>query len=190
MWWVEDQRVDDESLLMAAARGDGPAFGVFYRRHLPTVLAYLWPRVGSREVAADLTAETFAGALESCGRFSPGREEPAVAWLLGIARNKLRESARRRRVEEGARRRLAMPVLTLEDEDLERVERLANLGGRALELLESLPEDQRAAVRARVLDEREYPELAADLGCSEQVLRKRVSRGLGELRDLMEGSNG
>lgn len=182
--------VEDEALLGAAACGDGAAFALFYRRHLATVLAYLMPRVGSREMAADLAAETFAGALESCWRFSPSSESPAVAWLLGIARNKLRESARRRRVEEGARRRLGMPALTLEDEDLERVEKLASLGGGALDLLEGLPADQQTAVRARVLDEREYPELAAELGCSEQVVRKRVSRGLEQLRDLMESPGG
>jgi RNA polymerase sigma-70 factor (ECF subfamily) len=137
-----------------------------------------------------LAAETFAGALESCARFSPDSESPAVAWLLGIARNKLCESARRRQVEAGARRRLGMPVMTLADEDLERVEKLASLGPQALDLLEGLPADQQTAVRARVLDEREYPELAAELGCSEQVVRKRVSRGLEHLRDLMEGSGG
>lgn len=182
--------VEDEALLVAAASGDGAAFALFYRRHLPAVLAYLLPRVGSREVAADLAAETFAGALEGCGRFSPSAESPAMAWLLGIARNKLRESARRRKIEQGARQRLGMPVVRLEDEDLERVEELASLGGRALELLEGLPADQRAAIRARVLDEREYPELASELSCSEQVVRKRVSRGLGHLRDLMGGSGG
>jgi RNA polymerase sigma factor (sigma-70 family) len=180
---------DDDLLLAAAARGDGVAFAVFYRRHLPAVLSFLVARVASREVAADLAAETFAGALLSCRRFSAGGE-PAVAWLLGIARNKLRESARRRRVEDGARRRLAMPPLALEDEDLARVDELAAAGVRALDLLEALSPAQREAVRARVLDEREYAELAIELGCSEQVVRQRVSRGLRELRDLMEGTNG
>jgi RNA polymerase sigma-70 factor (ECF subfamily) len=180
---------DDDLLLAAAARGDGAAFAVFYRRHLPVVLAFLVVRVASRELAADLAAETFAGALVSCGRFSPGGE-PAVAWLLGIARNKLRESARRRRVEDSARRRLGMPALALEDGDLERVEELAGLGRRALDLLDGLPASQREAVRARVVDEREYAELASELDCSEQVVRQRVSRGLRELRDLMEDTNG
>jgi DNA-directed RNA polymerase specialized sigma24 family protein len=46
-------------------------------------------RVGSEEVAADLAGETFAAALLACGRYRAG-EAPALAWLLGIARNKLR----------------------------------------------------------------------------------------------------
>jgi RNA polymerase sigma factor (sigma-70 family) len=175
----------DDALLAASARGDGVAFASFYRRHLALVLAFLMVRVRSPELAADLAAETFAGALLSCGRYEPG-EQPAVAWLLGISRNKLRESARRHRIEDRARIRLGMPVLALSDDDLDRVEELAGIGRRALELLERLPAAQREAVQARVLEEREYKQLADELGCSEQVIRQRVSRGLRQLKTTME----
>src|ERR1700727_195696 len=49
----------------------------------------------------------------------------------------------------------------------------------ALELMESLPSQQRDAVRARVIDGREYDEIAEELRCSPSLVRKRVSRGLG-----------
>jgi RNA polymerase sigma factor (sigma-70 family) len=49
-------------------------------------------------------------------------------------------------------------------------------------LLDGLPDDQRAALIARVVDEREYEEIAKDLECSELVVRKRVSRALAALR--------
>jgi RNA polymerase sigma-70 factor (ECF subfamily) len=53
--------------------------------------------------------------------------------------------------------------------------------------LAQLPTDQRAAVRARVLEERSYREIASELDCSEAVVRQRVSRGLSLLRGEMEG---
>jgi RNA polymerase sigma-70 factor (ECF subfamily) len=52
-------------------------------------------------------------------------------------------------------------------------------------LLSDLPEDLREAVVARVLEERDYDEIAAKLGCSQQVVRKRVSRGLTRLRSVL-----
>lgn len=171
--------------MLATARGDADAFAVFYRRHVAEVLGFLARRTGSCELAADLAGETFAGALLGCGRYRPGGA-PALAWLLGIARNKLRESARRGRVDQRARERLGMPPLALDDADLARVELLAGEGERALELLEGLPVAQREAVRARVLEDRGYRELAGELGCSEQVLRQHVSRGLRRLRTLIE----
>jgi RNA polymerase sigma-70 factor (ECF subfamily) len=109
--------------------------------------------------------------------------------VLGIARNKLRESRRRGRVEDRARRRLAFEPEVLDDDDLARVEELAaGAEPPVLELVEQLPERQRDAVRSRVIDDREYGDVARELGCSELVARQRVSRGLARLRDqLTEG---
>jgi RNA polymerase sigma-70 factor (ECF subfamily) len=77
----------------------------------------------------------------------------------------------------------------LEDEDLERIEGLAGRSDIAMLALAGLPADQREAVLARIVDERDYGEMATKLRCSESVARKRVSRGLAQLRDqLGEGS--
>lgn len=176
----------DAALLGAVARGDEAAFAELYRRFLPVVVGWIYGQTGDREVAADLGAEVFAAALISSGRYRAERG-PAGIWLLGIARNKLRESARRRRVEDRARRRLGIEPLPLTDEDLERVEELACDTGEWTALLEGLPDDQREAVVGRVLDERTYEELAERLQCSELVVRKRVSRALKTLRSQMEG---
>jgi RNA polymerase sigma factor (sigma-70 family) len=180
-----DDPRDDDELLLATATGDGAAFGEFYGRHVAEVLAFLVRRVGSEEVAADIAGETFAAALLACERYRAGGA-PAVAWLLGIARNKLRESARRGSVETEARRRLGIPVIAFDDEDILRVQELASVGEEALELLDRLPATQRDAIRARVLDEQDYERLAHDLGHSRQVARQHVSRGLRRLRTLME----
>jgi RNA polymerase sigma-70 factor (ECF subfamily) len=69
---------------------------------------------------------------------------------------------------------------------MRRIERISALDRTALELVDELPGDQRMAVRARVIDERDYPDIAKDLRCSEAVVRKRVSRGLGTVRARME----
>jgi RNA polymerase sigma factor (sigma-70 family) len=167
----------DEELL-AAARSDPAAFGAFYRRFEGRMLRYFLSRVGDAEVAADLTAETFAAALASISRFR-ARKGAAGAWLFGIAHNTLAMSARRGRVEARARVRMGMPPLELTDELIERIDALA---GPALELVGDLPREQEQAVRARVIDEREYADIAKDLRCSEAVVRKRVSRGLAQVR--------
>jgi RNA polymerase sigma-70 factor (ECF subfamily) len=53
--------------------------------------------------------------------------------------------------------------------------------------LSRLPADERTAVRARIVEERNYREIALSLGCSELVVRKRVSRGLARLRAELAG---
>jgi RNA polymerase sigma-70 factor (ECF subfamily) len=180
-----DPRTDGE--LLVATATDPEAFGTFFRRHVRGVLAFFRRRVGSAEVALDLTAETFAAALEASPRYEL-RPEPARNWLYGIAWNKLHEAQRRGRADDAVRRALGMAPILLTDEGIERIESLA--GSPALELMEALPAQQRDAVRARVVEGRPYEEIAAELSCSSSVVRKRVSRGLRTLRSELEVPDG
>jgi RNA polymerase sigma factor (sigma-70 family) len=176
----------DTALLAAIAERDGAAFAVFYRRHLPAVLAFLIRETRDREAAADLAAEVFAAVLLSAGRYAE-QTESATPWVIGIARNKLLMSFRHGRVEARARHRLGYQPVALDDGDLDRIEEIAQGGaGRLVALVEDLPADERFAVRSRVLEERPYREIASELRCSEMVIRKRVSRGLARLRDQLE----
>jgi RNA polymerase sigma factor (sigma-70 family) len=177
-----DPRTDGE--LLIATVTDPEAFAVFYRRHVRGVLSFFRRRTASAEIAFDLTAETFASALEAVPRYEL-RAEPARGWLYGIAWNKLHEARRRGRAQDDTRRALGMAPVLLTDEALARLEQLS--GGAALEALERLPADQRSAVRARVIDERPYHEIATELQCSESVVRQRVSRGVRAMRDQLSG---
>lgn len=176
--------------LLAGADQDPSLFGLFYRRHVNAVLGYHYRRTGCAQTAADLTAETFAAAYLARSRFRPG-PAPARAWLFGIARRQLGTFARRQRVADRARRRLAVPSIELENDDLERIERLVDLEPVAAAVRSAvarLPTGQAEAIRLRVADERTYAEVAEVLGCSEGAARVRVSRGLRTLAELMEES--
>jgi RNA polymerase sigma-70 factor (ECF subfamily) len=158
---------------------------VLYDRYEDPLLAFFRRATGHADVAADLTAEVFAVALASLDSFRPELGS-ARGWLFGIARHELAQSWRRGRVDAQARRRLGMEPIVLTDENLDRIDRLGEAGVLdSLRLLESLPADQRDAVRGRVIDGRDYQEIARELGCSELVVRQRVSRGLRRLRSLV-----
>jgi RNA polymerase sigma-70 factor (ECF subfamily) len=176
----------DEKLIAAAQEGDDRAFAEFYRRYLPVVMAFHRRAVGDAQLALDLTAETFAGLVVGLDRFDP-RLGSGLSFLLGIAGNKQRESFRRGRVESEARRRLALEPLRVDDAALAQVDERAEAAASGLlASLATLPDDQRAAIEARVLDERAYADIAGELRCSEAVVRQRVRRGLMRLRRLWE----
>jgi len=179
---VEDR--SDEDLLCAATR-EPMAFGEFYRRHERALVVFFMRRTRSAELAVDLTAESFAATLASVARFEPRGEGSATAWLFGIARHVLARSVRRQQVEDRARRRLGMAPLALTDELIERIDASAS-SPSADELLAELPAAQREALEARVVDERDYADIAAELRCSEAVVRQRVSRALQRLRARVE----
>ena len=183
-----DGRSDDD--LLAATRSEPEAFAVFYRRHVHALLAYFVRRTRDADLAADLTAETFAAALDGAHRHRP-EKGPGAAWLYGIAKRTLVSAALQGAVEDRARRRLGMNPVAITDGDLERVEALATAEAVAPLLqqgLKELPRAQREAVLARVLAQDEYADIAARARTSELVIRKRVQRGLTSLRQRLERS--
>jgi RNA polymerase sigma-70 factor (ECF subfamily) len=172
---------DDELL----ASDEPEDFALFYRRHLDWVLGYLQRRTRDPELAADLCAEVFAAALLARRRYRP-RDGHANSWLFSIAHNKLTDAQRRGHVEQRARTRLGMQRVVPDERDLAWIEAL----GEEVDVagaLASLPEEQRAAVTARVVHDRDYPEMAAREGVTEAVMRKRVSRGLAAMRARLGG---
>lgn len=188
MSMAQDQPTDAE--LLALTRSDGTAFGVFYRRHVHAVLGFVVRRVGNAEAGADLTAEVFATALIQAESYAPERGE-ASSWLYGIANNKVLSYQRSGAIESRARHRLGIASLALTDEGIERVERLASLDVEARvlhEAMDDLPDDQREALLARVVDERSYAEIAHDSDVSALLARKRVSRALHALRNRLGAS--
>lgn len=176
------QLPDDE--LLARTADDCEAFGEFYDRHVRAVLAELRHRGLATEDALDVTAEVFAAALLASRRYRPG-EAPARAWLIGIAKNKLAHRHRREATDTAARRKLGMARLTYSDEALERVEDLLEADARRYTNgTAALPPAEREAVVARVIEERDYEEIAASSGATPAAIRQRVSRGLAKLARL------
>jgi RNA polymerase sigma-70 factor (ECF subfamily) len=174
------QHPSDVSLLSSEQPDD---FGAFYDRHVRAVTAYVAGRVRQPEVRFDVVAETFACALEKRGQYDAGRG-PAIAWLLGIAHNLIADAARRGRVEAASRTRLGMEPVELDEEQLGAI---AQYSGDDLQAaLSATPGVQRDAVVRHVMFGQPYGVIAEDLATSEQVIRKRVSRGLASLRARLE----
>ncbi len=165
--------------LIRAAASDPAAFSELFARHAATLHA--WFRQRLEWAASDLTAETFARAWLSRGRFRDLRDGSALPWLYGIAANILAETVRRDRVETRARERLGLPLDLAEEDGYAEVEarlspRLALAGS-----LRSLPDHERRAVELRVLEELPYDQIAKRLEIPSAAARLRVSRGLRRL---------
>jgi RNA polymerase sigma factor (sigma-70 family) len=183
---VLEERTDSE--LLIASRTEPEAFTELYRRHAEDLLRYFARRTLDPETAAELTAETFAEAFASRANYRD-QGVNGVAWLYGIARHRLGRFFRSGRVEAAARRKLGMPERDLAPQDYERIEDLidfAPIRVALVEALDTLNEEQRDALRLRVIDGLGYAEVAERLKCTEQNARQRVSRGLKKLALLLQ----
>ncbi len=183
--------LDDRDLLLAAA-ADREAFAEVYRRHVGGLLGYFSRAVGRSDLAFDLTAETFAAALLALPEYKAG-PAPGKSWLYAVAHNRLMDARRRGRAEARAREELGMLAIALSEQAESALDQVIarSEGQHALELVGDLAVEQRDAITARFINGLDYPEIAVEMQCSEQVVRKRVSRGLSALRArLAEGVDG
>jgi RNA polymerase sigma-70 factor (ECF subfamily) len=179
--------LSDAELLVLSAE-EPEAFTAVYERHAEAILSYFARRTLDPEASAELTAETFAEAFASRGRFRD-RGGGGAGWMYGIARHQLGRYFRSGAVDRRARSRLQLPDRHLVPEDYERIEELIDFErvGRAIaKALGVLSEEQREALTLRVVEGRPYREVAEVLRCSEETARARVSRGLKRLRQVLE----
>ena len=151
-------------------------------RHLDDVHAYLVYLTGDRATAEELTAETFARALERWHRFDPRRAGPRT-WLCQLARSTaldhFRAEARRRRREQVYHLR-------------ERAEPSTGTFGEGLSptiesALAALSAGEREVIALRVLLDLDGESAARLLGISATACSTRLSRALKKLEDGVRG---
>lgn len=179
--------LSDAELLRRTAR-DPDAFLVVHDRWAPVLHGWARRRIDGDAQAADVVAETFAQAFQHAGRFHDEVDGSAGPWLFGIATNVMRHSWRRAEVERRTNRRLLRREPALTETGYEQVEQRADADALAADLrtaLAGLPEEQREAVRLRIVEQLSYDEVAARLACSNDAARLRVSRGLRRMRLLV-----
>lgn len=168
---------------------DAEALDGLYREHSRRLLIFFARRTIDAETATDLVAETFAAAFRDRRQFRGRTADEAAGWLYGIARNQLASYYRRGSVEREAMKRVAVERRDLSAEERERIEELAGIAAlrdRVREQLLHLDAPDQEILRLRVVEERDYAEIAESLGINEDAVRARVSRAVKRLRTLVE----
>ena len=157
-----------------------------YADHARPLVAFFARRTFDPQAASELMAETFAAAVADRRSF---RGDAPEAWLYGIARHQLSGWYRKAAVERKALKRLGLEPPHLTDVEYERVEELAGLQelrARVADAARRAPAESRDALRLRIVEERPYPEVAAELDIAEPAARARVSRALRGLAAELE----
>jgi RNA polymerase sigma factor (sigma-70 family) len=157
------------------------AFGAIFDRHSRSVYRYLRRRVGA-DLAADLTAETFARAFSARDRYEQ-RGESALPWLLGIATNliKMHRRGEERRLRAFASAAVAEPVVMLVDQATGTGALDDRLDAAALapalgEALAALPARQRDVLLLHTWAELSLAEIAIALDLPAATVRSHIHR--------------
>lgn len=171
---------DQDKEDIQAARTDPNGFTVLYDRYFSDIFRFVHRRLEQRDLAADITQETFLKAMVALPRYQD-RGLPFRAWLYRIALNEVRMHWRKRKevvvdvsfVEfRGLSEEIGLPV---EDEDMQR---LASALGR-------LDESKARLIDLRYMDGLSFAELGQVLGIGEDAAKMRTHRVLTQLRTYL-----
>jgi RNA polymerase sigma-70 factor (ECF subfamily) len=172
------QDLSDDALMLLVAGDRQAPCAELVARHQAPVLAFASRFLGDRQQAQEVTQEVFLTLWAERRRYRPRGK--LRGYLLGVALNRCRLAARRRRT---AQRKLSevraheAPGPELPVEQLLEAERAAQLHRELLQLSER----SRTAVILRFVNGLSYEEMAATTGQRVGTLKSQVSRGLKEL---------
>lgn len=171
------------NLVERTRAGDSAAFSDLYERCFPDVFSFVLGRTRDRELAEELTAETFFRALRRIDSVTY-RGTPVLAWLITIARNIVTDEFR------SARRRREVPWLEGTDRasDLSDPEWKVCQREEAAELWRSmskLTDDQRQCLTLQFFEHRPVSEVARLMRKSEGSVRSLQARAVRRLADVL-----
>lgn len=190
---AETAREDELLLVARSQRGDVDAFNSLVLRYQQAVFTVVMRMLGDRDIAADVTQETFLAAFRAMPSFRGGSS--FRAWLMRIASNQSCDHWRR------THRHPVDSLDSLTDEDepysasvmsslietarevnpeeallTQELQQVIQLG------LEELPLDQRVAVVLCDIQGLSYEEIAVSTQTTLGTVRSRIARGRMRLR--------
>lgn len=161
------------ALIEQLRRQEEDAFTVIYERHKRQIYNYLFRLSGSRELADDLTHDTFLSAYESLPKLRP--DSNISPWLYRIASNRFRDFLRRKKViswlpwGDGSRAECQLSCSGEEDVLPERE--------AVRTALDALKPEYSMCLVLRLAEGFSSDETARILGISTEAVRMRLSRG-------------
>jgi RNA polymerase sigma-70 factor (ECF subfamily) len=169
-------------LVESTQRGDRAAFGVIVARHQGAIYGYLRSRLLEPADAEDLCQEAFLRCYQGQARFDSS--VMLRPWLIGIARNLLREHVRRVK----RRKEVGWTELCLQLEDLidEQDDRYDAVMARLPECLQSLGQSARQALDLRYQARLRLAEIGEQLRRSEGAVKLLMFRARQALKNCLD----
>ncbi len=168
-------------ILRKAQNGDTQAFAVIYDYFAEKIYRFIYFRVGHKEIAEDVLADTFVKSWQKINQINS--PDALSGWLYQIARNNIidyyrvkKETVSLDEVSETLQD-LAEPVNEVDASLLQK---------RILKILKQLPEEQEQVVKYRFFEDLTNEEIAYIMGKSEGAVRVIQHRAITKLKELLK----
>ena len=176
---TDSTNATDADLFQRVIAGDEEAFTCLYRRRQGGLYRFALHMTGSQAAAEDVTQDVFLALMRQVDMYDPARGSVA-AYLYGIARNLIAKHLGRRTAvalpDEGDEGTWFIGAVTSADDDpLEELTRKETVE-RVRQAIGTLPPHYREVVILCELQDVDYLDAAAALGCPIGTVRSRLHR--------------
>lgn len=184
----EMEDVDEVQLMSRLASGEDLALNVLMDRWAQRLNAFLYRMTGQREVAVDLTQETFVRLYKARKRYRPKGAFSTYLFSIAanLARNHARWKSRHPTVSLNATHEDGRPLVQEASDPGQQPDEHADSAERyqkVREALVALPPDLRQAITLFVYEGMGYADIADVAGCSPKAVETRIYRA----RQLLKG---
>jgi RNA polymerase sigma-70 factor (ECF subfamily) len=187
-------RLSDQEVVLMARAGREAAYRELIRRYERPIFALLFRMVRDRELAEDLSQETFIKALNAIESYRP--EFKFSSWIFKIANNAAIDHLRRRELDtlslDGsphaetpeAMQATALQIGARQESPLDTVE-AKELGGAIEIAIGRLRPEYRSCILLRHVEGRAYEEIAEMLDLPLGTVKTYIHRARNELRQAL-----
>lgn len=163
-------------------------FDALFVRYSGPLFAFLYGRLGGREIASDLTQETFVRAWTHIETLSARDEAGRQRWLFAVARNLVVDLRRRGAADPLGR---AAPLADADERGPGAPDTISERAClRAIdEAIAGLPEILREVLVMSVLEGMSSEEIGACIECPAGTVRFRLSKARKRLAKYLEGGH-
>lgn len=183
---------DMRKLISDIQSGDIKAFDILYKELVNKIYKYIYFRLGAdiakKQLAEDLTQETFIKLYESIDKISKERGSP-LAYIYTVARNLVIDNARKRKEELFAENKGIDDYVESNESPLNEAE-IREMSQHAVEAIYKLPEVMQEIFILYYVNDYSTEEISAITGKTAEAIRKLKSRGLAQLRYIIREQYG
>lgn len=170
--------MENEAEVVARAKaGDSLAFGQLYDHYFDAIYRFVYYKVFSKDVAEDITSDTFMKALSRISSYDDKRGQFST-WLYQIARNTVIDYYRTQKSHLSIDDTFDIPF---DERTEEQIDVLASLK-KVEAYLQKLPARQREIIMMRVWEGKSFKEIAVAIGGTESSIKMAFSRSIRQLR--------
>lgn len=183
------KRQSDSDVMLRVQWGSESAFAELYERYYRRLLDFFFGMSRNVQLSEDLCHETFVRIWQLRARYSPSGS--FAAYIFTVARHIWQEHCRRagrqpKIAAPFAEEIIPEPASSVGDAPDEQAYR-AEIGGRILAAIDTLPEEQRMAFVLRTVNGLSLYEIAAVMQCPVNTVRSRRMLAVQRLRELLQG---